>query len=104
MSTVNYNQAIQELGVSRSAIERRLKLTGVPVQYIKGRVHFDLETLQDAWAGRQAARPRATVGGASLVVGITPEQRRALEELKGGESLASAARRVLQAGLEALAD
>jgi len=52
---VTYREAMKELGVSRSTVERRLRLTGIPVRKVDGRAHFDLETLQDAWAGHRAA-------------------------------------------------
>lgn len=78
MSTTTYNEAAEALGVARSTIERRIRLTGVPVEHRGGRAYIDLDTLVDAWNGRrEAVQPLAP---AALSAAIREDQREWLEE------------------------
>lgn len=102
MPTVTYDKAAELMGISASSVKRRIDLTGVPVEHHDGRAYVDPETLADAWAGRREAMTRRRVGGATLNIALTPEQREVLESLiEPGETLSSAARRILAKGITA---
>lgn len=106
MSTVTYAEAVADLGVSLSTVQRRLRITGVPTQIVEGRAVFDLESLVDAWEqhrqiieDEKAARQYATES--SISVSIPFSQRQRLEQLRAahGGSLAATVREVIEAGL-----
>ena len=101
MSTVTYNEAADALGVSRSTIERRLRLTGVAVEHRGGQAYLDLDTLVDAWNGRREAAKQNRVAGAALSVEVRPEQRAAMvrESERQGVSLSEVVRQVISLGL-----
>lgn len=77
MSTTTYNEAAEALGVARSTIERRIRLTGIPVEHRGGRAYIDLDTLADAWKGRREAS--APLAPAALSAAIRDDQREWLE-------------------------
>ena len=103
MSTdVTYREAMKELGVSRSTVERRLRLTRVPVRKVDGLAYFDLDTLRDAWAGHRAAieqekaeREKSTER--SITVSVPLSMRDELDAMasRHGVSLAAVVREIL---------
>lgn len=106
MSTVTYQEAMKELGVSRSTVERWVRITGTPTKREDGLVRFDLETLKDAWSGHReavraerAGREKATE--ASLSVSIPRSMRHDLEILatRHSTSLAAVVREMIGKGL-----
>lgn len=107
MSTaVTYREAMRELGVSRSTVERRLRLTRIPTQLVDGRTVFDLETLVDAWAGHRAAieaekaeKEKATE--TSITVSIPGWMRQEIDQLVARDdvSMASVVRSAIAYGL-----
>lgn len=100
MSTTTYNEAAEALGVSRSTIERRIRLTGVPVEHRGGRAYIDLDTLADAWRGRREAS--TTLAPAALSASIREDQRYVIDQMaQGTESVASVVRHLLDLGMAA---
>lgn len=100
MSTTTINEAIEALGVSRSTVERRLRVTGIPTEIVGGRVIFDLDTLVDAWQGRREAS--ASLAPAALSVSIRADQRYVIDQMSDGvESIAAVVRHLLDLGMAA---
>lgn len=97
---------MKELRVSRSTVERRLRLTRIPTQTVEGRTTFDLETLVDAWEQRRSLmesekeeREKATES--SITVSIPRSMRDDLDILskRHGTSVAAVVRELLGTGL-----
>lgn len=93
---------MKELGVSRSTVERWLRVTGVPTSTVEGRTVFDLETLVDAWAGHRAAVEAAKkkpekVTETSITVSVPHSMRDQLDAMadRHGVSRAAAVRELL---------
>jgi DNA-binding MurR/RpiR family transcriptional regulator len=108
VSTVTFREAAELLGVHESTIERRVRITGVPVENRNNRRHVDPETLADAWAGHLVAAEAERSGtervtDAALNVPLTVRQRQAIEEIaeRDGVSKAAAARRLIDLGWQA---
>ncbi len=104
MSTVSYNEAAQSLGISYSSVMRRVRLTKVPIEHRGGRSYIDLDTLQDAWEGRQRAMQEemAPIAGVPLTASIRKDQREAMQQEadRRGVSLATIVREVLDLGID----
>lgn len=107
MSTaVTYRKAMKELGVSRSTVERRLRITGVPTEIVDGQAVFDLDTLVDAWAGHRAAveierAEKERAAETSITVSIPRWMRDELDMVAARDdvSMAAAARAAIAYGL-----
>lgn len=110
MSTaVTYRQAMKELGVSRSTVERWLRVTRIPKATVDGQIVFDLETLIDAWAGHQEAVEAARLEKAgpekvtesSITIPVPQSMRDELDALaaRNDVSLATVVRELLGSAL-----
>lgn len=104
MSTVSYNEAAQALGISYSSVMRRVRLTGIPIDRRGGWSYIDLDTLRDAWEGRQQAMQEAMtpIAGVPLTASIRKDQRDAMQEEadRRDVSLATIVREVLDLGID----
>lgn len=97
---------MRELGVSRSTIERWLRVTKIPTETVEGRTVFDLETLTDAWAGHRAAVEAARekpekVTESSITISVPHATRDVLDAMaaKHGVSLAAIVRELIGSAL-----
>lgn len=109
MSTVTIREAADALRVHESTVWRRIRLTGVPVEYHANRARIDLDTLEDAWRGHREAVTAERYGTervteASITLPLSVRQRQAVEKMSAAEGLpkAPAARRALEIGLRQL--